>query len=1742
MGRRRRGQRTLIRRARHGLVGGKTAPHGVVEHVVARRRVHCGRGQELVQRERHGLFLGHRGIHVVNVGIVRERDGVDLRVLHQLVAHRDLAGLEALKRQLVILVGVARGNLLIRHGFDGQSRLPHMAAAIGQLDAIARALALARRIPNGLGAVDHRIAGAMGKGRVEVARRRNVRARLAHDGVQVAVVVAMGLLAIGVGSFGNRRPRRHRVQRLEVGVRVNGRECVVACRAAGYALVHIGRIIGVAIQVDERRGTGHAGLHLVELQFHVHQIAVFPHGGGNHHVARGGDQIVGEQRLQRRAGAGDLTVGHKRHGLAIRRRALQGRGILRVIVDGDGLQVGYVRRIQQRRRQQHLGGVEAELVLQARRARHRTGRAPGHQIAQCQLRARIHRVGGVVGDDGAEAGVLLPEITHRVRADLHRAGGVVVMQRGRHIALLFHLGIGIVHHHRADRRQGHAQNTGVVEDVAPTVLALEGGQRGRQRHIDVAVVTCAEELHEGTRVGVDVLIDKGVGHVQAHEIPAAPGRLVHGDAVGVGGDGRRRRSRSVVALAREETSVAGDNVRIEPCYAPGSRSPGNAHRLIGRDGGHLIGRKAEHLRHGAHGKRHGLKLRLGRIVDVVVVQRDLLVGHAGGEHRTREVQLLGMEVHQLVRKRRIGAGVGLAIDGVNVQLGAVAHGVVGVVAQVHAVAAAGLTPNDPLIGGKCRSARARSTRSRRILEALHQRLAVGGRELGIERRAMASRHHPVGLVPADERVVLMGRKGNRKRDVIDDVVGAPVEFHESARACRHIAVETRVIDGHLRQVTAAPSRLVDVDLAVHHGHTRRQGTRRHACGQGNAQRVRHSRQLRFAEAAGLAIGLGGIGVVVVVQIERRQGTGLESRLGNNQRVGLEVVQPSAVGVGRHIAQFELDTGHKGLRPAVLQRDAPAGAVHGVVGHLGRIGRARLRVHRAARQQAARGRAGTMSVAERLHAHHGIGLVALARERPRAIGRGVPFFFGVMGAEGGAHVRLHVVVHAAVNVHVGIVGVVLPRVSSGYARLEPAHVQREVREVAAVPGRAVHDDEALGRKRHRRVGRRTVLGRSDVVAADGDRLRKPQRRAIGHREVLRTRRIEQTRGQRQALGDERLALVGLRARGRERLVGNAPVGVLDGSPIGIAANGGAEENVGVANHEGGVVRDHQTETAARLVVVGAGLVLGERRRRIAGIGGVLHAGNGNGGLNRGLLHVQGNGAARRLVLVAEHRVPLLIGRRKRARDADVVQGGGRAVHLDVHIGIIANAARVVDVFEVDGEIGEDALVPGARIDDIVAVIAHRKNALHLARFRIGHGLQLAEGAGDRMLFHHIGGLGVLAGLRVGRRQGTRAIVERNGVNASVAQDVLGDADAGGGEPIGIRAGDVAGGEHRRLHHRLGLIADLPAETSTLAVEQHLLNARRRRGGRAVLQRLATEGIDAEASERRCGINGAVEGGRGKRRVLSGRRIGSRAHVPRAQTSRKTRVVSVGLAGNQQVAVDLDVRLQIEARGRASLVRRIEGALLHDTDVAREIVARLDDAGNGIDRGRGTPGGRASAHGLHLGRQARVARGAAQAEQRVIRRALVARVLVVAFHQLGRAQGNPARVASVVADFELNDRTIDVDGIVGHRVVEGAEPVGVGFHVDKARLIELRRWVFAHGLVVVFPGLLRGGLGLLDGALLDVNLDVLQAEEVGQRVVDERTGGGHARGGAVQRHIALGVELIEHIGARCAEVAVRRLVEQ
>ena len=217
-------------------------------------------------------------------------------------------------------------------------------------------------------------------------------------------------------------------------------------------------------------------------------------------------------------------------------------------------------------------------------------------------------------------------------------------------------------------------------------------------------------------------------------------------------------------------------------------------------------------------------------------------------------------------------------------------------------------------------------------------------------------------------------------------------------------------------------------------------------------------------------------------------------------------------------------------------------------------------------------------------------------------------------------------------------------------------------------------------------------------------------------------------------------------------------------------------------------------------------------------------------------------------------------------------------------------------------------------------------------------------------------------------------------------------------------------------------------------------------------------------------------------------------------------------------------------------------MHDADVAREVVAGLDDAGDGIDRGRSAPGGRASAHGFHLSRQARVARGATEPEQRVIRCALVTCILVVAFHELGRAQGNPTRVASVVADFELNDRAVEVDGIVSHRVVEGAETVFVGFHVHEARLIELGRRIFAHGLIVVFPSLLRGGLSLFDGALLDVQLDVLQTEEIGQRVIDERAGGGHARGGAVQRHVALGVKAVEHVGARRAQVAVRRLVEQ
>ena len=456
------------------------------------------------------------------------------------MAHRNLARLEALKRQLVILIGVARGDLSIRHGLDSERRFPHVAAAIRQLNAIARALALTRRIPNGLGAVSRRIARTVGIGGIEVADRRNVRAGLAHDGVQVAVIVAMGLLAVGVGRLGKRRPSSHRIQRLEVGVRIDGRERMVARRAARYALVHVGRIVSVTVQVDERARARHGSFHLVELQFHVHQIAVFPHRRGDHHVARGGDEVVSEQRFQRQASARTLAIGHERDGLAVRGNALQRGGVLRIVVDRDGLQIGHARRIEQRCRQQHLGRVEAELIFQALRARHRTSRAARLQIAERQLGPRVHGVGGVVGDDRAEAGVLFPQIAHRTRADLHRTGGVVVMQRGRQIALVFHLGVGVVRHYRANGRQGHAQDTRIFERLAPAVLALERGEGGGQRHIDVAVVARAVELDKGVVGSVDVLVDVRVGQVQTDQIAAVPGRLVHDNAVVRIVDGKRR--------------------------------------------------------------------------------------------------------------------------------------------------------------------------------------------------------------------------------------------------------------------------------------------------------------------------------------------------------------------------------------------------------------------------------------------------------------------------------------------------------------------------------------------------------------------------------------------------------------------------------------------------------------------------------------------------------------------------------------------------------------------------------------------------------------------------------------------------------------------------------------------------------------------------------------------------------------------------------------------------------------------------------------------------------------------------------------------------------------------------------------------------------------------------------------------------------------------------------------------------
>ena len=563
-----------------------------------------------------------------------------------------------------------------------------------------------------------------------------------------------------------------------------------------------------------------------------------------------------------------------------------------------------------------------------------------------------------------------------------------------------------------------------------------------------------------------------------------------------------------------------------------------------------------------------------------------------------------------------------------------------------------------------------------------------------------------------------------------------------------------------------------------------------------------------------------------------------------------------------------------------------------------------------------------------------------------------------------------------------------------------------------------------------------------------------------------------------------------------------------------------------------------------VVVAGVFQVRHKSVRVAGHLALAHAGGGHLQLVGGLAGGERRCGTSRHVAAGKGRRKVLIGGAEGAGHLHGVQLLGSAQHFHVHLGIGGDGLLAAHFLEGDSHRDEVAGVqPVLRRDDDAVLLPGA--LVLLVRDDVALGIEVQ--ARGRVLLPHalaVHDVGLVAlkqvleriarklrllGLQSRGRPGrAHAVVDGDAVDDGVVDEVLADADALGGEALGVLgAVGVAHGEGGRLHDGDGAVVQLEAPAGARAVQDGLtvrVGGGVADGGRGIEQ-VHRHG-HGRGAYLRIGARGRVEGGLGALGALQRRGVVVGGVVPHALAVIHLGGVLVVGQRNGHGAVDAHG----DRQGLVLVNRRIH----HHANVAGEVVDRLIL----VQLGLGDAGQRAAVTRLDERGQACVLRSAAQAVDVFVGgNGAVGCLHLVGAHVLGRAEVDPVIGILVVAlgrrhDLELRDGA-------GGAVLREAVLVGIQVVVEVG--VDLHRAVRVLGRLLARVGvepLVEGLVFVVVGQrilILDDELQVVQAEVVRQRVHNDgacRRGGGVL---AVQGHVAHGLHVADLVGDHLTQVA-------
>ena len=549
-------------------------------------------------------------------------------------------------------------------------------------------------------------------------------------------------------------------------------------------------------------------------------------------------------------------------------------------------------------------------------------------------------------------------------------------------------------------------------------------------------------------------------------------------------------------------------------------------------------------------------------------------------------------------------------------------------------------------------------------------------------------------------------------------------------------------------------------------------------------------------------------------------------------------------------------------------------------------------------------------------------------------------------------------------------------------------------------------------------------------------------------------------------------------------------------------------------------------------------------RVAGHLALAHAGGGHLQLVGGLAGGERRRGAGRHVAAGKGRREVLVGGAEGAGHLHGVQLLGGALHFHVHLGTGGNRLLAAHFLEGDGHGDEvtgvqpvlrrddDAvLLPGALVllvrDDVaLGIKVQARGRVLLPHALAAHNVGLMA---LKQVLERISRKLRLLGLQSRGRPGrAHAVVDGDAIDDGVVDEILADADALGGEALGVlRAVGVAHGEGGRLHDGDGAVVQLEAPAGARTVQDGLtvrVGGGVADGGRGIEQ-VHRHG-HGRGAHLRVGARGRVEGGLGALGALQRRGVVVGGVVPHALAVIHLGGILVVGQRNGHGAVDTHG----DRQGLVLVNRRVH----HHANVAGEVVDRLIL----VQLGLGDAGQRAAVTRLDERCQARVLRGAAQAVDMLVGgNGAVGRLHLVGAHVLGRAEVDPVVDVLVVAlgrrhDLELRDGA--GSAVLGEAFLERIQVV-VEIGVDLQRAVRvLSRLLARIGVEPLVEGRILVALGQRI-LVLDDELQVVQAEVVRQRVHND---GARRRGGgvlAVQGHIAHGLHVADLVGDHLTQVA-------